>query len=48
MVLDNRKNLKMDKDQNSFKSLVNDLYYEEDITDLREVCSPSSNANFCR
>ena len=29
MVLDNRKNLKMDKDQNSFKSLVNDLYYEE-------------------
>ncbi|MDB0001736.1 carboxylesterase family protein [Gammaproteobacteria bacterium] len=34
MVLDNRKNLKMDKDQNSFKSLVNDLYYEEDITDL--------------
>ena len=48
MVLDNRKNLKMDKDQNSFKSLVNDLYYEEDITDLREVCSSSSNANFCR
>ena len=29
MVLDNRKNLKMDKDQNSFKSLVNDLYYEK-------------------
>ncbi|MDC0990260.1 carboxylesterase family protein [Gammaproteobacteria bacterium] len=36
MVLDNRKNLKMDKDQNSFKSLVNDLYYEEDITDLEK------------
>jgi para-nitrobenzyl esterase len=36
MILDNRKNLKMDKDQNSFKSLVNDLYYEEDITDLEK------------
>ena len=36
MVLDNRKNLKMDKDQNSFKSLVNDLYYEKDITDLEK------------
>jgi hypothetical protein len=32
MILDNRKNLKMSKDQNSFKSLVNDLYYEKDIT----------------
>ena len=36
MVLDNKKNLKMYKDQNSFKSLVNDLYYEEDITDLEK------------
>ena len=36
MVLDNRKNLKMDKDQNSFKSLVNDLYYENEITDLEK------------
>jgi para-nitrobenzyl esterase len=36
MVLDNRKNLKMDKDENSFKSLVNDLYYEKDITDLEK------------
>jgi len=36
MVLDNKKNLKMDKDQNSFKSLVNDLYYEKDITDLEK------------
>jgi len=36
MVLDNRTNLKMNKDQNSFKSLVNDLYYEKDITDLEK------------
>ena len=36
MVLDNRNNLKMDKDKNSFKSLVNDLYYEKDITDLEK------------
>ena len=36
MVLDNRKNLKMDKDQNSFKSLINDLFYEKDITDLEK------------
>ena len=36
MVLDNRKNLKMGNDQNSFKSLVNDLYYEKDITDLEK------------
>lgn len=36
MVLDNRANLKMDKDKNSFKSLVNDLYYEMDITDLEK------------
>jgi hypothetical protein len=36
MVLDNRKNLKMSKDQNSFKSLINDLYYEKDITDLEK------------
>ena len=36
MVLDNRANLKMDKDNNSFKSLVNDLYYEMDITDLEK------------
>jgi para-nitrobenzyl esterase len=36
MVLDNRKNLKMNKDQNSFKSLVNDLYYEKNITDLEK------------
>jgi len=36
MVLDNRKNLKMDKDENSFKSLVSDLYYEKDITDLEK------------
>ena len=36
MVLDNRKNLKMDKDKNSFKSLVNDLYYEKDITNLEK------------
>jgi para-nitrobenzyl esterase len=36
MVLDNRKNLRMSKDQNSFKSLVNDLYYEEDITNLEK------------
>jgi para-nitrobenzyl esterase len=36
MVLDNRKNLKMDKDQNSFKSLVNDLYYEKNINDLEK------------
>ena len=36
MVLDNRNNLKMNKDKNSFKSLVNDLYYEKDITDLEK------------
>ena len=36
MVLDNRANLKMDKDKNSFKFLVNDLYYEKDITDLEK------------
>jgi para-nitrobenzyl esterase len=36
MILDNRKNLKMSKDQNSFKSLVNDLYYEKNITDLEK------------
>jgi hypothetical protein len=36
MVLDNRANLKMDKDKNSFKSLVNDLYYEMDISDLEK------------
>ena len=36
IVLDNRKNLKMGNDQNSFKSLVNDLYYEKDITDLEK------------
>ncbi|MDB4836536.1 carboxylesterase family protein [Gammaproteobacteria bacterium] len=36
MVLDNRKNLKMDTDQNSFKSLVNDLFYEKDITNLEK------------
>ena len=36
MILDNRKNLKMDKDQNSFKSLVNDLYYEKDISNLEK------------
>jgi para-nitrobenzyl esterase len=36
MVLDNKKNLKMDKDQNSFRSLVNDLYYENDITELEK------------
>ena len=36
MVLDNSKSLKMSKDQNSFKSLVNDLFYEEDITDLEK------------
>ena len=36
MTLDNRKNLKMYKDQNSFKSLANDLYYEKDITDLEK------------
>jgi para-nitrobenzyl esterase len=36
MVLDNRKNLKMSEDQNSFKSLVKDLYYEKDITDLEK------------
>ena len=36
MVLDNRKSLKMDKDQNSFKSLVNNLYYEKNITDLEK------------
>jgi para-nitrobenzyl esterase len=36
MILDNRKNLKMAKDQNSFKSLVYDLYYEKNITDLEK------------
>ncbi|MDC0006014.1 carboxylesterase family protein [Gammaproteobacteria bacterium] len=36
MVLDNRKNLKMDKDQNTFEGLVKDLYYEKDITDLEK------------
>ena len=36
MVLDNRKNLKMSNDQNSFKSLVKDLYYEESITYLEK------------
>ncbi|MDA7702506.1 carboxylesterase family protein [Gammaproteobacteria bacterium] len=36
MVLDNRANLKMNKDKNSFQSLVNDLYYEMDITDLEK------------
>jgi para-nitrobenzyl esterase len=36
MILDNRKNLKMDNDQNSFKSLVNNLYYENEITDLEK------------
>jgi para-nitrobenzyl esterase len=36
MILDNRKNLKMDNDQNSFKSLVNDLYNEKDINDLEK------------
>jgi len=36
MVLDNRKNLKMNKDQNSFKSLIKDLHYEKDITDLEK------------
>jgi para-nitrobenzyl esterase len=36
MVLDNRANLKMNKDKNSFKSLVNDLYYENEITDLEK------------
>jgi para-nitrobenzyl esterase len=36
MLLDNKKNLKMAKDDNSFKSLVNDLYYEKNITDLEK------------
>jgi para-nitrobenzyl esterase len=36
MVLDDRKNLRMNKDQNSFKNLVNNLYYEKDITDLEK------------
>jgi para-nitrobenzyl esterase len=36
MVLDNKRNLKMDKDNNSFKSLVKNLYNEEDITDLEK------------
>ena len=36
MVLDNRKNLKMDSDKNSFRSLVNDLYYEKNITKLEK------------
>jgi para-nitrobenzyl esterase len=36
MVLDNRKNLKMNSDQNSFKSLVNDLFYESSITELEK------------
>ena len=36
MVLDNKRNLKMDKDKNSFKSLINDLYYEKEITDLEK------------
>ena len=36
MVLDNRRNLKMDSDQNSFKSLVSNLYYEKDITELEK------------
>ena len=36
MVLDNRKNLKMNSDQNSFKSLVNDLFYESSLTELEK------------
>jgi hypothetical protein len=36
MVLDNRKNLKMNNDQSSFKSLVNDLFYEKEITDIEK------------
>jgi para-nitrobenzyl esterase len=36
IILDNRKNLKMGEDQNSFKSLINDLYFEKEITGLEK------------
>ena len=36
MVLDNRKNLKMDKDEFSFSSLAKDLYEEDALSDLEK------------
>ncbi|MDA8929282.1 carboxylesterase family protein, partial [Gammaproteobacteria bacterium] len=36
LVLDNKRNLKMESDQISFETLINDLYYEKSITDLEK------------
>jgi len=36
IILDNRRNLKMSSDNNSFKSLVNNLYEETKVTDLEK------------
>ena len=36
LVLDNKRNLKMESDQISFETLVNDLYYEKSITELEK------------
>jgi para-nitrobenzyl esterase len=36
LVLDNKRNLKMESDKISFQTLVNDLYYEQSITELEK------------
>ena len=36
LVLDNKRNLKMESDAISFKKLVNDIYYEKSITELEK------------
>ena len=36
LVIDNKRNLKMESDKISFETLVNDLYYEKSITELEK------------
>ena len=36
MILDNRKNLRLESDINTFKSLSNELYYDERVNDLEK------------
>ena len=36
LILDNRKNLKLESGLNTFKSLSNELYYDERVNDLEK------------
>ena len=48
MIIDNKQNLKMKSNKNTFKSLAEELYHDNRVSELENVCNLATNVHLCR